>query len=71
MMTGKENLNIFKAKKAAEILPVSYTTLYRLASDPEGAYRDAFMFLGGSLCVDINKFLDIGRKEARKRSLMR
>lgn len=67
----KSSLNILKAKKAAEILPVSYTTLYRLASDPEGIYRDAFLYLGGSLCLDLDKFIQIGRKEAKKRSLMR
>jgi hypothetical protein len=65
------SLNILKAKRAAEILPVSYATLYRLASDSEGVYKDAFLYLGNSLCVDLDKFLEIGRKEARKRSLMR
>jgi hypothetical protein len=70
-MEEKPTFNIFKAKEAAAILPVSYTTLYRLASDPEGVYRDAFLYLGNSLCVDIEKFIEIGRKEARKRSLMR
>jgi len=70
-MAEKLILNILKAKKAADVLPVSYTTLYRLASNPDSPYKDAFLFLGGSLCVDLNKFLEIGRKEAQKRSLMR
>jgi hypothetical protein len=62
---------IVKAKKAVieGIIPLGYSTVFRLASDPH--WKNCFLYLGGSLCVDLDKFFELGEEEAQKRALMK
>ncbi len=62
---------LVRLKEAARILPISYTTLYRLAKEVDGPFLPAFTILGDAYFLNVEKFLEIGQKEARKRSLMR
>ena len=62
---------LMKLKAAARILPISYTTLYRLSQRVDGPFFPAFTVLGDAYFLDVAKFLEIGQKEARKKSLQR
>lgn len=72
-MTNEVGRRVVKAKLAAKegLVPVSYSTLFRLASNPDSPYQSCFLYLGNCLCLDLDEFFRVGRQEARKRSLMR
>jgi len=62
---------LVRLKEAARILPISYTTLYRLAKEVDGPFLPAFTVLGDAYFLDVEKFLEIGQKMARKKALER
>jgi hypothetical protein len=58
-------------KRAAEELGISYSTLYRIARDPDSPFLAAFFVMREGYHVDIGKFLEIAQQQAKKKALER
>ena len=61
---------LVRLKEAARILPISYSTLYRLGRE-QGPFQKCFFLLGSGLFLDLDEFVAVGREENRKRGLER
>jgi len=60
---------LLKLKEAARRLPISYSTLYRLSQRADGPFFPAFVVLGEAYFLDVEKFIEIGRREAERKAL--
>ncbi len=60
--------DLIRLKQATKVLPISYSSLYRLATEKDGPFLPAFIVLGDTFFVDVERFLEIGKEEAVKKA---